>query len=105
MNIYYDGEGDFLEVMFEHSEKPGYMHETENDAVMEYVDEEGNIMGFQIMSVTKLAKEKPISVDLGRFHRIDPKIRSMMGILPPDTDVDALRMEYLTEKHLRGHKE
>ncbi|HET6400799.1 MAG TPA: hypothetical protein VFH95_05300 [Candidatus Kapabacteria bacterium] len=32
---------------------------------------------------------------------IDPMIRSWAGILPPDSDVDALRMQYLTEKFLQ----
>ena len=33
-------------------------------------------------------------------HPIDPVIQSWVGILPSDTDIDALRMEYLTEKYL-----
>ncbi len=27
-------------------------------------------------------------------------IKALIGILPPDTDVDAARMEYLTQKYL-----
>jgi hypothetical protein len=42
--IWYDGEGDYLEVIFER--KVGYFRETRNDAVMEKVDEEGNIWFF-----------------------------------------------------------
>jgi len=37
IKIWYDAEGDFLEVLF--SDKAGYMKETNNDAVMERVDE------------------------------------------------------------------
>ena len=44
VKIWYDPEGDFLEVLF--SDKAGYMQETNNDAVMERVDDEGNILGF-----------------------------------------------------------
>ena len=44
IKIWYDKEGDYLEVIFE--KKAGYFKETENDAVMEKVDVEGNIIGF-----------------------------------------------------------
>jgi uncharacterized protein YuzE len=64
VNVYYDGEGDFLEVSFGDTDTPAYMVETDNDVIMQRVDEEGNILGFSIMAVSKLAKEKPISVDL-----------------------------------------
>jgi len=51
-------EGDFLEVVF--FDKPGYMRETDNDAIMERVDEEGNLLGFSVMGVSRLTKEKPL---------------------------------------------
>jgi uncharacterized protein YuzE len=62
INIWYDKEGDYLEVIFER--KAGYFKETENDAVMEKVDEEGNIIGFSILRVSALKEQKPISVRL-----------------------------------------
>jgi uncharacterized protein YuzE len=43
--------------------KAGYFRETENDAVMEKVDEEGNVIGFSILKVSEL-KEKPLSITL-----------------------------------------
>ena len=61
IKIWYDKEGDYLEVLFE--KKAGYFKETENDAVMEKVDEEGNIIGFSILKVSAL-KEKPLSISL-----------------------------------------
>lgn len=61
VKIWYDKEGDFLEVLFE--KKAGYFKETENDAVMEKVDAEGNIIGFSILKVSAL-KEKPLSISL-----------------------------------------
>jgi uncharacterized protein YuzE len=61
IKIWYDKEGDYLEVLFER--KAGHFRETENDAVMEKVDEEGNIVGFSILKVSAL-KEKPLSIDL-----------------------------------------
>ena len=35
---------------------------------------------------------------------IDPVIRSWAGVLPSGSDIDALRMEYLTEKYLRDDR-
>jgi len=61
IKIWYDKEGDYLEVLFER--KVGYFRETENDAVMEKVDEEGNIIGFSVLKVSAL-EEKPLSIDL-----------------------------------------
>ena len=62
IKIWYDSEGDYLEVIFER--KAGYFRETENDAVMEKVDEEGNIIGFSILKVSALKKQKPLSISL-----------------------------------------
>ena len=62
IKIWYDSEGDYLEVIFER--KAGYFRETENDAVMEKVDEEGNIIGFSILKVSALKEWEPISVSL-----------------------------------------
>lgn len=62
VKIWYDPEGDFLEVLF--SDKAGYMKETNNDAVMERVDEQGNILGFTVMQVSRLAKQKPLIAEL-----------------------------------------
>ena len=61
IKVWYDKEGDYLEVLLE--KKKGYFKETENDAVMEKVDEEGNIIGFSILKVSTL-QEKPLSVNL-----------------------------------------
>jgi len=62
VKISYDAEGDFLEVLF--SDRAGFMRKTSNDAVMERVDEEGNILGFTVMQVSRLAKDKPLVADL-----------------------------------------
>ena len=35
-------------------------------------------------------------------RRVDPTLAAMVGMLPPDTDIDAVRMEYLTEKYLKN---
>ena len=62
VKVWYDKEGDYLEVLFDR--KAGYFRETENDAVMEKVDIEGNIVGFSILKVSSLCKQPPLSVSL-----------------------------------------
>lgn len=62
VKVWFDPEADFLEVIF--SEVPGYMRETENDAIMERVDVEGNLLGFSILAVSQLAKSKPLIAEL-----------------------------------------
>ena len=61
VRVWYDPEGDFLEVMFKQRE--GYFRETTFDQVMEKVDLEGNILGFSILKVSSL-KEKPLDIEL-----------------------------------------
>ena len=62
IKIWYDKEGDYLEVIFER--KAGYFRETENDAVMEKVDERGNTIGFSILKVSALKEQEPLSISL-----------------------------------------
>ena len=62
VRIWFDKEADFLEVLF--SQKPGYMRETANDAIMERVDESGALLGFSIMNVSRLAGSQPLSAEL-----------------------------------------
>jgi len=64
VTIWFDEEGDYLEVIFER--KKGYFKETENDAVMEKVDEQGNIIGFSVLKVSALKGKQPLSVTLKR---------------------------------------
>ena len=62
IKVWYDKEGDYLEVLFER--KTGYFKETENDAVMEKIDNEGNVIGFSIMKVSALKEQIPLSIEL-----------------------------------------
>ncbi len=62
IKVWFDAEGDFLEVRF--SDAAGYMKETNNDAVMERVDERGQVIGFSIMQVSKLSRQKPLVAEL-----------------------------------------
>lgn len=61
VKIWYDSEGDFLEVMFE--KKEGYFRETASDQIMEKVDMEGNVIGFSILKVSSI-KDHPLEVAL-----------------------------------------
>ncbi len=62
VRVWYDQEGDYLEVLFE--TKAGFFRETEHDAVMEKVDMEGNVIGFSILRVSALQGGSPLSVSL-----------------------------------------
>ena len=61
VKMWFDAEGDFLEVIFD--PKPGFFRPTENDQVMEKVDEEGNLLGFSVLRVSSL-KKAPLEVAL-----------------------------------------
>ena len=61
VRIWYDPQGDYLEVTFEQGE--GYFRETSSDQVMEKVDAAGNVIGFSVLRVSAL-KENPLEVTL-----------------------------------------
>jgi uncharacterized protein YuzE len=61
VRVWYDPEGDYLEVMFE--KKEGYFRETESDQIMEKVDMDGNIIGFSILKVSSI-KGHPLELSL-----------------------------------------
>ncbi len=58
VSVWYDAEGDFLEVLL--SEEPGYLRQTNQDSVMERVDERGRLLGFSIMNVSRLRGGGPL---------------------------------------------
>ena len=60
--VWYDIESGYLEVLFE--QKEGYFRETNNDAVMEKVDQDGYVIGFSILNVSETQSEAPVSVTL-----------------------------------------
>jgi uncharacterized protein YuzE len=62
VKVWYDAEGDFMEVAF--SDELGSMKETDNDAIMERVNKNGQVMGFSILGVGKLSKDKPLEAEL-----------------------------------------
>jgi uncharacterized protein YuzE len=62
IKVWYDKEGDYLEVLFD--KKKGYFKETENDAIMKKVDEDGNVIGFSILKVSSLKEQEPLTISL-----------------------------------------
>jgi uncharacterized protein YuzE len=62
VRIWLDREADYIEVQFKQA--PGYMKETEHEAVMERVDENGNVIGFSILGVSQFTKEQPLEAEL-----------------------------------------
>ena len=64
IKVWYDKEGDYLEVLFE--TKKGYFQETENDAVMRKIDEKGKIIGFSILKVSALKEKEPLNISLSK---------------------------------------
>ena len=50
VKIWYDQEGDYLEVMF--GDRAGYFRETADERVMEKVGDHGRVIGFAILKVS-----------------------------------------------------
>jgi uncharacterized protein YuzE len=62
VKVWFDAEADYLEVRL--SDAAGYEKETQHDAVMERVDEQGRVIGFSILEVSRFKKDKPLEADL-----------------------------------------
>ena len=62
VKIWFDREADYLEVQFKEAPK---LHEgNRHDAVMARVDAEGDIIGFNILGVSRFTKEQPLEAEL-----------------------------------------
>lgn len=55
VKIWFDPEADYLEVQFR--EAPGFMRPTAHDAVMERVDEQGHVLGFSVLGVSRFPQD------------------------------------------------
>lgn len=62
VKVWFDPGGDFLEVLF--SDAPGYMRETDTEAVMERVEVDGRVIGFSILHVSRFSQSKPLTAEL-----------------------------------------
>ncbi len=68
IRVWFDSEGDLLEVIFE--DAVGYFKETADERVMVRVDTDDKIIGFQILGVSSLSQ--PLSVSLQPAADADP---------------------------------
>jgi len=62
VKVWFDSEGDFLEVQF--SDAPGFMRPTTHEAVMERVDEQGHVLGFSVLGVSRFQRDHPLEAEL-----------------------------------------
>lgn len=62
VKVWFDPEGDFLEVQFK--DAPGFMRPTSHEAVMERVDEKGHLLGFSVLGVSRFQKDHLLEAEL-----------------------------------------
>ena len=62
VKVWFDPEGDYLEVQFK--DAAGFMRPTAHEAVMERVDEHGQVLGFSIIGVSRFQKDHPLESEL-----------------------------------------
>ena len=55
VSVWYDAEGDYLEVVFDDDALCTFK-DTDNDAVMEMVDENGKVVGFSVMTSPSVSR-------------------------------------------------
>jgi uncharacterized protein YuzE len=68
IRVWFDPEGDLLEVLFE--DRVGYFKETADDRVMVRVDMADNIIGFQILGASTFAQ--PLNLSLRPVEDLEP---------------------------------
>ncbi|MBM3924461.1 MAG: DUF2283 domain-containing protein [SAR202 cluster bacterium] len=61
IEVWYDSEGDFLEVVLERHQ--GYFQETEDDRVMKKIDSKGRLLDFSTLGMINI-KGLPLKVTL-----------------------------------------
>lgn len=62
LKVWFEPEADYLEVQFR--DAPGSMRPTAHDAVMERVDEQGHVLGFSVLGVSRFKKDHPLEAEL-----------------------------------------
>lgn len=62
VSVWYDAEGDYLEVLFD--QRAGYFRATEDDRVMEKVDLQGTVLGFAMAGLNTFKGETPVRIAL-----------------------------------------
>jgi len=64
LNIWYDAEGDYLEINLR--SEPGFFQDTELDHVMQKVNMDGQVIGYSILKVSSL-RGTPLELSLPRI--------------------------------------
>ena len=62
VSVWYDGEGDILEVLWAFRE--GYFTPTSDDRILKRLDDEGEVIGFLIHEVSTLEQPGPVEFEL-----------------------------------------
>ena len=62
VSVWYDAEGDMLEVLWEFGE--GYFTPTEDDRILKRLDDDGEVIGFLIHEFSTLKQPAPIEFEL-----------------------------------------
>ncbi|MEO6939832.1 MAG: DUF2283 domain-containing protein [Candidatus Kapaibacterium sp.] len=73
VSVRYDQESDTLTVSFDNAGALATKLKTDNDAILKWVDREGDVVGFQITDVSKLNQTGPISTSLRAIAPIEVK--------------------------------
>ncbi len=68
LSLWYDEEGDFLEVIW--TVKEGYFTATADDRVMVKVDQGGQVLGFHILGLRSTTGQ-PVELNLSPVHKVD----------------------------------
>ena len=69
VSVWYDDEGDMLEVLWAFRE--GYFSPTDDERILKRLDDRGEVIGFLIHEVSTLKKADPIEFDLEDEVRAD----------------------------------
>ena len=62
VKVWFAPEGDFLEVPFKDAR--GFMRPIAHEALMERIDEQGQVLRFSIMAVSRFQKDQPLEAEL-----------------------------------------
>ena len=83
VKVWFDPEGDFLEVRF--SDAPGFMRETAHDALMERVDEHGEVIGRKRGHASRLLPPSKALTQMTWRNEFKVDVHQRCGTLrPPD---------------------
>jgi uncharacterized protein YuzE len=74
LKIWYDPEGDFLEVNF--ARKPGQFQATPVRNMLVKIDDEGHIVGFSVLNISEVA-EAPMEIEIPFAQFKQPKFPAL----------------------------